>query len=73
MKTIEEQKQAALALVSAIIESVKAAGNQGAPGDILYAALMSQGCTLNQFNSLMAGIVNAGLLTKQGDLYFVKL
>jgi hypothetical protein len=50
---------------------VRAAGSLGAPGGVIYAALMGQGCTLSQFESLMAGLVRAGKLRRDGDLYFV--
>lgn len=64
------QTNAILAICEAVIDAVKAAGTHGAPGGVLYAALMAQGCTLNQFQSLMAGLVNAGLLRQSGNLYF---
>lgn len=57
-------------IADSIIESVKAAGKGGAPGGVIYAALMQQGCTLNQYESLMAGLVRAGKLEKRGELYF---
>ena len=43
----------------------------GAPGGVIYAALMGQDCTLSQFKSLMVGLVRAGKLRRDGDLYFV--
>lgn len=64
------QKNALQQICDAIIESVKAAGAMGAPGGILYAALMTQGCTLNQFDSIMGALVRLGKLTKQGQCYF---
>ncbi len=61
----------ALRLISVgIIEACAAAGHTGAPGGHLYAALASQGCTLEQFKGIMAGLVNAGFLRKSGDCYF---
>ena len=64
------QLKALLGVTDAIIESVKAAGTQGAPGGKIYAALMAQGCTLNQYEMLMSMIVEAGKLRRSGDLYF---
>jgi hypothetical protein len=55
----------------AILESVKEAGVLGAPGGIMYAAMMGQGCTLNQFEQIMSGMVRAGVLTKSGECYHV--
>jgi hypothetical protein len=45
----EEAKRAALkGLLDAVIESVELAGEMGAPGGCIYAALMTYGFTLNQ-------------------------
>jgi len=66
----EQQATAMRLIFSAVIESVKAAGSLGAPGGIIYAALMTQGCSLSQFQSLMSALVRSGKLTQEGDLYF---
>lgn len=60
------------AICDAIIESVKAGGPLGTPGGTLYAALMAQGCTLQQFEQIMAALVSAGKLEKRGELYFAR-
>lgn len=65
------QVQALRSIGRAILEAVKAAGELGAPGGILYAALMAQGCTLNQFQQIMAGMVQGGVLTQDGECYHV--
>lgn len=59
------------ALCDSIVAAVDAGGDDGASGGILYAALMSQGCTLDQFSGIMAGMVGAGLLCKVGERYFL--
>lgn len=59
------------ALCDAIVSAVDAAGPLGAPGGVLYAALMGQGCTLQQFQSITGGMVGAGLLCKVGESYFL--
>lgn len=66
----QQQNQAMKLLVSAIIDAVKAAGPIGAPGGVLYAALMAHGCTLEQFEKLMGALVRHGALKRKGDLYF---
>lgn len=58
------------AICDAIVETVSAQGHTGAPAGVIYAALATQGCTLEQFNGIMAGIVSAGLLWKDGLTYF---
>ncbi len=66
----KQQAEAILMILDAIVDSIKAAGSHGAPGGILYSALMAQGCTLNQFHSLMGILINSGRVTMQGQLYF---
>jgi hypothetical protein len=58
-------------IADAIVDAVKAAGAMGAPGGVLYAALMAYGISLSQFESLMSAMVSAGKLTKHGHLYRV--
>lgn len=52
-----------------VIEAVEAAGGQGAPGGVLYAALQAQGASLSQFQSLMRTLTNPGYLMLDGDCY----
>lgn len=59
-----------LDLIDAVIDAVKQAGPQGAPAGPMYAAMMTGGVTLEQFEKMMALIVTAGRLRKSGDLYF---
>ena len=68
----DKQRQAIMMLLSAIVDSVKMAGDHGAPGGVLYAALMAHGITLDQFESLMSALVSAGKMTRKGHLYFSK-
>ncbi len=63
-------KREAVALITVtILEAVKAAGPLGAPGGHLYAAMMGS-CTLAQFQRFMAALVQAGVLRKEGQVYF---
>lgn len=64
-----EQLQAIRAVCDAIIDTVKAAGPLGAPGGVLYAGLMTHGCSLAQFQSLMSALVRSGKLSRRGDCY----
>jgi hypothetical protein len=59
-------------VAEAIIESVREAGPMGAPGGSLYAAMMTHGFSLDNFNQIMSGLVSAGMLEKRGQLYFAK-
>lgn len=58
-------------VISMITDAVKVAGTRGAPGGVMYAALSTAGCTLDQFNSIMGAMVSAGRLIKRGELYFL--
>lgn len=60
-----QQVKALQSVAKAIIESCKTF----APGGVIYAALMAQGCTLNQFEQIMGQLVNAGMLTQDGECY----
>ena len=66
----KQQVLALKMLCDAVVEAVGAGGTDGVPGGTLYAALMQQGCTLNQFESLMTALIRAGKVTKRGQLYF---
>lgn len=61
---------ALLAITEGVIDAVRVAGDQGVPGGVLYAALMTTGMTLERFEWLMALLVSSGRLVKRGQLYF---
>ena len=64
------QEAAALrAVIDAILDAVAAGGTRGAPAGIMYAALMTHGCTLDQFNMITGAICRAGLIRRDGDLF----
>lgn len=56
-------------IVAAILDGIKAAGDLGAPADVLHAALMSHGCSRNQCLLLMGIIERDGFITSDGGLY----
>ena len=62
-----QQAQALRAIVGGIIETVKAAGDLGAPAGPMYAALMGHGCTLNQFQQIMGALVRTNKLRTNGS------
>ncbi len=67
-----EQIIAIRKVASLILDTVKESGPLGAPGGILYAGLMTAGCTLHQYEQIMGGLVRAGKLTKDGECYHFK-
>lgn len=56
-------------VANAITDTIKEAGPLGAPGGVIYAALSAQGCTLQQYEGIMGGLVRAGVIKRDGDLY----
>lgn len=68
MTKINEQTVRAIAL--AIVDTVREMGSHGAPGGVLYAALMSVGLSLESFQTLMGALVEAGVLRQEGHQYF---
>lgn len=60
-----QQAKALQAVAKAIVDACQTS----APGGVIYAALMSQGCTLDQFQQIMSQLVGAGMLTQDGDCY----
>lgn len=71
MALTEKQRTALSQVIDAILDAVRAAGPLGAPGGLIYAPLMAEGCTFNQYTSIMAGLVRHGKLRQDGDLYFI--
>ena len=68
---IPQQVTALKMIIAAVLDAVTAAGPTGAPGGVLYAAMMQQGCTLSQFESLMGELVRIGALSRDGECYHV--
>ena len=58
----------ALLIMHAVLDSIDAAGDQGAPDGVIYAALMSFGATLDQHTRLINMLTEQGLATKSGNL-----
>lgn len=64
------QLKALKAIADAIIETVSLSGPFGAPGGHIYAALMAHGCTIHQYEQIMAGLCQANKIRKEGECYF---
>ena len=70
---MDQRKLKVLALlVDAVVETIKESGPMGAPGGVLYAALMTRGFSLEEFEILMRVVVATGRVYKTGHLYFAK-
>jgi hypothetical protein len=74
MKENDMNREAAMralhAIADSVVDAVKVAGDHGAPGGVLYAALMRYGCTLEHFEQIMGALVVAKKVVKRGQLYF---
>ena len=68
----EQQRQAALAFISIILDTVREAGPQGCPAGPLYAALMSYGVSHTTFETMIGALVTAGLLRRSNHVLFSK-
>lgn len=64
-----QQLKAIRAIADAIVDSVKAAGEFGAPSGVVYAALMGH-MRLDQYEQFISALVNAGKLRKDGNLLY---
>jgi len=53
----------------AVLESIEQAGDLGAPAGILFAAMQAHGASLNQFQSIMRGLTEAGKVCMEGECY----
>lgn len=62
-----EQIRAAQAVGIAILETIRDAGELGAPSGPMFAALQAQGCSLRQYSSLVAGLLKSGFATAEVD------
>ena len=69
--TAAEAIKAYLAIADGVVDSIKEGdpNDMGVPGGTIYAALMAQGCTLQQYEQLMGLLVDAGKVTREGQLY----
>lgn len=66
----DEMKLQAVALLGlTVVQAIKAAGPLGLPGGTIYAGLMAHGCTYEQYEKLMAILVQSGKLRRAGQLY----
>lgn len=71
MTLTASQASALRVIIDAVLSAVTAAGPSGAPGGVIYSALIGHGASFNQYTSLMHGLVSAGKLTREGDCYFI--
>jgi hypothetical protein len=71
MNLTQDQRAAMLTVMRAVIDTVREAGPMGAPGGHIYAALMTQGASLQQYESLMSALVRTGKLARRGQCYHI--
>lgn len=59
------------ALLDAVVDTVAEAGPQGAPGGILYTALMQHGISFESYTAIMSTLVKQGRLRHSNHCYHV--
>lgn len=65
----DAQMQAIVGIVTTIIHTVQEAGPIGAPGGVIYAAMMAHGLSLGQYEALMRLAVRSGKIALRGQCY----
>ena len=64
-----EQARAIRAIAKAVVDTVNETPT-GAPGGLIYAALMAHGVSFSQYQGLMRGLLATGKVRQEGDLFF---
>ena len=54
-----------------ILGACASAGSLGAPGGVMYAGLMANGYTLQDFERITGALAGAGLVLKRGECYTI--
>jgi hypothetical protein len=69
----DDQLRAVALVTRAVVETVRESGDHGASASVLYAGLMSKGCSESQFDSIVSLLCKIGALRYDADtfLYFV--
>jgi len=67
--TTQDQITAIKTILDAVIDAVKASP-MGTPEGSLYAVLMTQGCTADQFHNIIGALTDAGKIRKEKGLLF---
>ena len=68
--TKTEAQTAVTQVVKALVDTIAETGDRGAPGGVLYAALMAHGCSYEMFQNLMTLLVQSKKVVRRGDCYF---
>jgi hypothetical protein len=55
------------AVMKAIVDAIAI---DGTPAGTLYATLMTQGCTIGQYEQIEAAMVAAGVVEKKGNILY---
>jgi hypothetical protein len=74
--TVEDKRAATelIALMKAVVDTVREMGPQGAPKSPIYLALQTKGVTMDFFNQLIEKLKDLGILRESGNvLYFVEV
>ena len=62
---------AARAIAKSVVDTVKEAGPQGAPESSIYLAMSEQGCTQEQYQTLISVMCEAGMIRRSNNCLYV--
>ena len=65
----KQSAKALLLIIRGIIDTIREIPD-GVPAGTIYAALMAQGCTFDQYQKIEKIVLRSGVVTKRGDLFF---
>lgn len=60
----------AVSALYAVIRMVQDACVGGAPDGVVFAAMQSEGCTLQQWQTIRDTLIKAGKIEKRGDILY---
>lgn len=73
MQLTEADKQAArqlVAMMQAVVSTVREMGPQGAPSGVVYAALSTKGMTVDFYNTMISKLQDLGVLRLSNNVLF---
>jgi predicted oxidoreductase (fatty acid repression mutant protein) len=69
----DAQRIALSKIILAVYETIKEAGEQGAPSGVIYAALMGFGCSLEQYNAIIDAMIATKKIRRSNHLLYAIL
>ena len=61
------EAKAAVAVLKAVVETIREAGPQGAPRSSLFLALQTQGCSIETYQGIENALIAANVARREND------